>query len=135
MISHLQVGSLIEISEMTNLLAVSFIIRDTVPNDTMILGEITSVRISEWLPGVVHGRTVSAFREPSSAATRILTHMRFDINRDGKLDIDDISDIIYYLYLRQEGSPAWIEWEGWKFDINGDGIIDITDLLYIVSYF
>jgi len=101
----------------------------------MISGELTSVRISQRLPGEIHAVVFGARLDPTEAVTRIMTGMRFDFNRDGKIDIDDISDIIFYLYLRQAGSDAWIQWDGWRFDVNDDGIIDLTDLLYIVSYF
>ena len=117
------------------MLSISFIVRDSVVNETRLLGEIVSFRVTERRPGQDHASHVFAHRVPPAVTTRVLTYMRFDINRDGRLDIADIGDIIYYLYLRQEGSAAWIEWEGWKFDTNGDGVIDITDLLYIISYF
>ena len=130
----LQAGELATIDEVARLLSVSFIVRDTVPNEARITGEITRVRVNERRPGSPFASVVEAHLVPPDATTTIYTFMRFDINRDGKIDIDDIGDIIFFLYLRQAGSDAWIQWDGWKFDINDDGIIDITDLLYIISY-
>ena len=131
----LQIGSTVDIEDKAQILSVNFLLRDTVENEDRLLGEISSLRITMRQPGEPHSTIVYANLDPADATTRLLTYMRFDINRDGKLDIADLGDIIFYLYLRQSGSDAWIEWSGWKFDINKDGIIDIVDLMYIISYF
>lgn len=53
---------------------------------------------------------------------------KYDMNGDGKLDLDDIADVQGF-YRAESGEEIWAEAE--KADFNADGVIDLTDLVEI----
>ncbi len=53
---------------------------------------------------------------------------KYDVNGDGKLDLDDIADVQGF-YRAESGEENWAEAE--KADFNADGVIDLTDLVEI----
>lgn len=53
---------------------------------------------------------------------------KYDVNGDGKLDLDDIADVQGF-YRAESGEEIWAEAE--KADFNADGVIDLTDLVEI----
>ena len=129
----LRQGAFFDISEMTKLLTVNFAAKPGLVNKDQFEGLLVSAKYLEMQANGIDTIALGFYRSPASVTTVISTHMRFDINGDGKLDIRDISAIILNFYLIKAGDPTWDAAQ--PFDANYDGIIDLEDLLIIGTYF
>ena len=127
----LQSGALFTAIDPTKVLTVSFAVKNSATNGDEIIGNLESAKIADLFVSDVIG--MSASRDPSSAATKVVNYMRFDVNKDGAVDIWDVSFIIYNYYLARSGDDNWQE--AVLFDANDDGIIDLGDILIVCSYF
>ena len=94
-----------------------------------VLGE-TAVKINNVILSYV-GTAVAVDIIYDTASTVFETYYDLhDINKDGVVDIHDLSYALQYLFM-QAGELNWDEAK--KADINGDNIIDLDDLLLILG--
>ena len=126
-------GVLFNIETLTKLMTVKFTAKDGQVHNSLIEGSLTAGLFYEFqIDGI---QTVPVYLEfaPTKAITAVSTHMRFDINGDKKINIQDISAIIYKYFLIRSNDAKWVEAR--DFDANFDGFIDLEDLLIIGTYF
>ena len=131
-IALMQEGALFTATDAEKILTVSFSPNSDVSDKDRIKGELKSVIIAE-VRAPTEVELVSALLAPPDATTDVANYLRFDINNDGRINIADISLIIYNYYLSKEGGAKWNEAK--VFDANSDGIVDMADLLIICYYF
>jgi hypothetical protein len=93
-----------------------------------IVGALTAVSIKE-VTSPTSVVTVDCVLSPSNAVTAFVP---FDVNGDGKINMDDISLIIFNYYLAKTGDAKWDAAKA--FDVNGDGIVDLIDLMIIMTF-
>ena len=99
--------------------------------NSKIIGALDVVKVLEVLD--FDSVTAIAYNDPGFAESTVTNRLRFDINKDSKIDFADVSQIIFHYYLAREGDDNWDE--AALYDTNDDGIIDLGDILYICAYF
>jgi nitrous oxidase accessory protein NosD len=129
----LRQGALFDVSTPTKLLNVNFTAKPGAAHKDKISGNLTAVVYYELQPDRINTTPVYAESVQGAAVTEVSTQARFDINGDGKINMQDVSAIIYNYYLMREDGAKWSEAEA--FDANYDGFVDISDLIIICSYF
>jgi len=125
-------GARLQITNPLDVLSVRFATKSGVVFGDKLTGTLTSVRASE----VVNESCafwVDANLDPSKTSASADNILRYDKNGDGKLDLLDISLIIYDYYLAEVGDDNWADAK--TYDCNNDGIIRLDDILIICSYF
>jgi beta-glucosidase len=132
-ISKLQQGAFFDIETPTELFTIKFTAKAGVADNDQIRGEIKSVIYyamqDDGINTILNGVAI----DPDNVLTQVSGKTRFDINKDGKINMQDISAVIYNYFLMKEGGENWNNAK--SFDANYDGIVDMTDLLIICSYF
>jgi PKD repeat protein len=69
--------------------------------------------------------------EPAMQSSEIYTYLCGDVNKNGKINLTDILNLINYKYQDLESrAPKPME----AGDANGDGVLDLTDILYLIDY-
>ena len=116
----------------TQLLTVNFKVKGSVANLADVLGTLVSAVYYEIQDGGTSTVAVYAACDPDTASTSIWTQMRFDIDSNARINIQDVSLIIYNFYLAREGDDNWDEAQ--YYDANHDGIVDLGDILIVCSY-
>ena len=116
----------------TSILTVNFTLKGGVAHGDVIKGELSYVKVSE-VRTEDKADTIDALLKPAAAETDIGTYLRYDINKDGVLNMDDIALIIFNYYLAQAGDPNWDVAK--TYDANKDAFVNLADLLIICSYF
>jgi Ca2+-binding EF-hand superfamily protein len=81
------------------------------------------------------------------AVTEIEAFSRFDVNRDGKVDLADVAAAAYF-FNKRAGDTGWdvpeqfdsaaspsgkVEVSPVRCDVNRDGVVDIEDLIQILA--
>ena len=133
----LQANASFSTDSLAEVLSVGFTAKaGAVAHGDVLQASLESVMIQTQSKGATNA--VDAKLLPKDAATVAESFLRWDAvdgkggGPDGKLDMSDISYIIYNYYLSAEGGPLWEEAK--RFDANGDGIVDLADLLIIMSF-
>ena len=126
-------GVLFNIETLTKLLNVNFVAKAGQVHKSVIEGSITAALYFAFLDGGIQTEAVYMEFAPAKAVSAVSTFMRFDINGDGKVNIQDISAILYNYYLVRSTDAKWAE--AVAFDANYDNFIDLEDLLIIGTYF
>ncbi|MDR0570862.1 MAG: family 43 glycosylhydrolase [Clostridiales Family XIII bacterium] len=129
----LQQGALFDYSELTKLLTVNFTPKAAIADAAEVSAELLSFEYQQIQEDGVDAAPAYAALEPSRAATAVTTHKRFDFNNDGKINMSDISLIVYNYYLSKTGDDGWDRAR--PFDANRDGFVNVVDILIICSYF
>jgi len=121
----LQQGELFKASDARPILKIIF---DGSAADADFTGALTSVNVWE-----VAASDLSIEFSCNLDAESVLTlYAPYDINGDGKIDLEDISLIIYNYYGAIEGDSKWDAAKA--YDVNGDLVVDIFDLMIIMTY-
>jgi hypothetical protein len=128
-LAFLQSGRLFSATDLAKVLTVNFAGKPGIKHDDLVEAVMISLEVS--YPAATS--ILSKGFLPGNVFTLIENWMRWDVNRDGRLNDADLSAIIFNYYLAREGDANWAQAKA--FDANKDGIVNIDDLMTIISYY
>ena len=94
-------------------------------SDSDIAGILTGVSVVE-VSSPTHSVTVNCSLDTAAVVSK---YAPYDINGDGKLDMEDISLIVYNYYMVGEGNTKWGEAK--IYDVDNNGFVTIVDIMSI----
>jgi len=94
-----------------------------------VLGD-TTVKLNNILFSYAGGFIPSVVVKGEAATTIGKYYLRYDLNKDGVVDLNDITYALQY-FMVKPGDPLWDEAEA--ADLTGDGVVDVNDLLLILA--
>ena len=125
-LAYLKTGQTFSTADFRKILTVSF--KGKLAFETELKGVLVSAKFDKPNSETLNSPAFA----PGSVFTIVDNYMRWNINKDSKLDNSDLSDIIYLYYLAMEGDANWSVAK--LYDANSDGKVDLLDIMYIFSY-